>query len=271
MEQSRSTTFDTTQFALYKKTTEESLKKRVDFVRDCCEFIVNSLLYTDEGVARINKKMDDARRQRRNGTNIFEAGLRERIITLPSGDLRRVSHHEMEEGHINYIDMEAENSTVIKVNDRMGISIVDLIKGPRNDPYWMRKNNVKTIPELLEEVFQDKTFQDIKEGEFSDEDPEPTRDTVMEYMSNNNITLPLIYYHYNSRWGPGGKGKFAIELDWSGESPELHSGFRAGSIKPKQSGNSRNGRQQRGNRQERGGRGRQEGRERGRRTRDDRQ
>ncbi len=217
-------TFDTKRFLVYKKSTEDSLKKQVEFVNRCCEFIIDDLLYTDEGIARIDKKMDEALNQYRNGANIFETGLKERIIELPSGKLRRVSHSEVEQGKL------ADDASVT-VDNKTGLSIVDLIKGPKYDPYWMGRHKVKTLPERIEEIFQEKFFTDVKGDYFKDKDV--SRKEILEFAKEQNMVLPLVYYHYNSKWGPGGGGKFAIELDWSGESEENHSGFRAGKIRPR--------------------------------------
>ena len=58
----------------------------------------------------------------------------------------------------------------------------------------------------------------------------------MQYFYNNYVkktsyVFPEIYYHFNRNWGEGEKrGKFAIELDWSGDDPSKHSGMRAGQV-----------------------------------------
>ena len=52
---------------------------------------------------------------------------------------------------------------------------------------------------------------------------------INKYIEKNSIIIPSIYTHFNRNWGNGRKrGKFAIELDWSGVSPENHAGILAG-------------------------------------------
>lgn len=218
--------FDTKQFLQYKKKSDETNRNKVALMNECCSFLVDSIL-SEEGMRHVSRRIDSAVRMGKNGTNIFEARLNERIVRLPNGQLRRVSSNEMESGCFAY----SENGVAqnINVDNRMGVSVIDLIKGPRNNPGWMKKNGVKTIPEILEDVFQQKTLDDIRKDDFSGKDI--AKKDVLDYMKMHDIPMPKIYYHYNSRWGGGSKGKYAIELDWSGESSRNHPGFRAGTFK----------------------------------------
>ena len=137
-----------------------------------------------------------------------------------------------------YIDYEDDGETRrMDVDDNSGVSIVDIIKGPIGDPNWMTNNNLKTLPEILQDLFRSRCRQEVVDSVLRENGKEsvddiPTEELnkmIKQHVQENDCPLPTIYVHYNSRWGNRNKpGKFAIELDWSGEDSETHPGIPAG-------------------------------------------
>lgn len=232
-------TFDTTWFTKNKLANDRRLSEKVDLIRQSCAVIARALV-TGDGIDIIQRKITEAEQRGKNSTNIFETDLCRRMVHVKGGGVMEITATDIDNGFIDY----PFNDEIIRmeIDRNSGISMVDLIKGPIGMENWMRENNLKTLPEILQDIFRDKQRKDMMdnileeinsstsnkktEASFSNDEWDVM---INEYMARHKIIVPTVYVHYNRRWGnPRRRGKFAIELDWSGENPEKHGGILAG-------------------------------------------
>lgn len=275
------TKFDTKVFTSHCKDVNLRINDDVLLKRKCARAIAGNLISTARGMKRIQDKMDKAREREKNSTNIYEVDLYERILllqeTITNEDGNEVTIDEfytIQKDDIKRKFMEYEDGNgverTLEITDDVGISVIDLIKGPRNDKYWMKRNDVLTIPEILQKGFISSCHADIRDSilenlnnqddnqddnqdnqdDNQDNHSEVTLDSFSsiewkqmmdDYILETEYIIPRIYYHYNRNWNRfqnreqnDRPGKFAIELDWSGKLPSQHSGIAAGHI-PKRS------------------------------------
>ena len=260
--------FNTKAFSQLRNEVEVVNKEYTKLVRKCSQAIAYELVATERGMNIIQSKMNSAKKLGKNSTNIYEIDLYERIILINEKyidednkeqdleSLYRVRKIDIENGYLDYKNKNEELKR-IEVKDDIGVAIADLIKGPKNDKSWMIRNNIKTIPEILQESFRESCTQDIMESIIEDMNKnlvenekefdlesfsaETWKNLINNYIKEKNYVFPQIYYHFNRNWGEGEKrGKFAIELDWSGDDPAKHSGMRAGQIYNKDNYNKKN-------------------------------
>lgn len=250
--------FNTGSFSSLRKEVNKATKDYVKLMRKCSQAIAYNLVATEKAMDVIQDKMAAAKEKGKNSTNIYEVDLYERALLITESYLDkdgekqtedflyRITRENLEKGYLEYRDVH-ENIQTIEVSEDVGISVVDLIKGPRGDEKWMLRNRVQTVPEILQESFRSSCTSDIMDDILeakNKERPENSEELTLEsfqsvtwsklidnYVKENDFIFPEIYYHFNRHWGTGlKKGKFAIELDWSGSDPKDHSGVRAGQV-----------------------------------------
>ena len=251
--------FNTNSFSSHRKEVNKVNKDYIRLMRKCSQVIAFNLVSTEAGMNEIQEKMYSAKEKGKNSTNIYEVDLYQRILSITesyidhNGDrksvenLYNIGREEIEKGYVEYTDVNGELQTT-EASDNVGISVVDLIKGPRGDEKWMLRNRVQTVPEILRDSFRSSCTSDVmaiilvrlnNEREPNSEEltlesfsGESWKKMVSKYVEENNFVFPEIYYHFNRHWNANGakKGKFAIELDWSGADPNDHAGVRAGRV-----------------------------------------
>lgn len=270
--------FDTRVFTSHRKDANVRTMDKIVLKRKCSRAVAGNLIATEAGMEIIHEKMDRARERGKNSTNIYEVDLYERVLLLAeivtvvnestgeeesqtADEFYNIRREDIERGFMNYVDNNGVQKN-LEIDKDTGVSIIDLIKGPRDDKYWMKRNKVLTIPEILQNGFNSRCHADIQDtilehlNSLSNKTEQTTEQTtepelytiesfstvewkhrIDKFIEETGYIIPRIYYHYNHNWNRSRNreqnekpGKFAIELDWSGTPPERHSGIPAGHI-----------------------------------------